>query len=112
MLTIIPGLTSPNFLVGQGVRKDETQSINEFVIIFLDFADLHSRKYKAGDFKQWYTRPVQSKSLMGHKQWDKWSKVNTDCYVGKTFSELIEQEENCACVDSGYVLGLASGNPN
>lgn len=67
-LTTVPDSTSQKFLlVGQVARKDQTQSIGRFVVVFLDFADTRSRKCEAGDFEEWYARPAQSECLMGHK---------------------------------------------
>ncbi|KAK0452799.1 vacuolar protein sorting/targeting protein 10, partial [Desarmillaria tabescens] len=102
-LTTVPDSTSQKFLlVGQVARKDQSQSIGRFVVVFLDFANTRLRKCEAGDFEEWYARPAQSECLMGHKQWYKRRKMDADCYVGEKFTDPVEHEEDCACVDADY----------
>ncbi|KAF8909112.1 vacuolar protein sorting/targeting protein 10 [Mucidula mucida] len=102
-LTTVPDSTSQKFLlVGQVTRKDQTGDVGRFVVVHLDFAATRSRKCSNNDFEEWYARAGNRECLMGHKQWYKRRKPNADCYVGEKFTDPIEHEDNCSCVDEDY----------
>lgn len=67
-LTTVPDSTSQKFLlVGQVNRKDQTNDVGRYVVVFLDFAGTRERKCGESDFEKWYARPAKSECLMGHK---------------------------------------------
>ncbi|KAJ6624911.1 Oligoxyloglucan reducing end-specific cellobiohydrolase [Mycena sp. CBHHK59/15] len=102
-LTTIPDSTSQKFvLLGQVARKDQTNEIGRFVIVYLDFANTRKRKCGDNDFEQWNVRAHNSECLMGHKQWYKRRKPDVDCYVGEKFMDPVEHEESCECTDADY----------
>ncbi|KAF7289529.1 Sortilin [Mycena chlorophos] len=103
-LLTLPDSTSQKFiLLGQVARKDQTNGVGRFVIVYLDFAGTRKNKCQDSDLERWYPQASSDRQcLMGHKQWYKRRKPNVDCYIGEKFHEPVEHEDNCECTDADY----------
>ncbi|KAJ7493393.1 vacuolar protein sorting/targeting protein 10 [Mycena galericulata] len=102
-LLTLPDSTSQKFiLLGQVGRKDQTNDIGRFVVVYLDFANTRKRKCTDSDFENWYVRTQKTECLMGHKQWYKRRKPEADCYVGEKFTDPVVHEDSCTCTDADY----------
>ncbi|KAG7098099.1 hypothetical protein E1B28_000073 [Marasmius oreades] len=101
-LTTIRDSTSQKFMVvGQVARKDQHNQ-GRYVTVFLDFADMRERKCESGDYEEWFARPKGKECLMGHKQYYKRRKPDSDCYVGGKFIDPVPETEDCECTDDDY----------
>jgi Sortilin, neurotensin receptor 3,/Sortilin, neurotensin receptor 3, C-terminal len=97
-LTTIPDSTSLKFIM-EG-KMDEN-----YYLISFDFGDLHERKCKEGDFEKWYARVDDDKKptcIMGHKQWFRRRKADTECFIDKEFKEAMPESEPCDCKDADF----------
>ncbi|KIK54103.1 hypothetical protein GYMLUDRAFT_232409 [Collybiopsis luxurians FD-317 M1] len=102
-LSTVPDSTSQKFLlVGQVARRDQTDRIGRYVVVFLDFAGMRSRKCEDRDFERWYARSGASECLMGHKQWYRRRKADANCYIGDKFNDPVVHEDSCDCKDEDY----------
>ncbi|KAL9124886.1 MAG: hypothetical protein Q9217_005836 [Psora testacea] len=103
ILTTTPDSTSLKFLlmamIGDGVDA-------EHYAISIDFEDYHKGgKCGEKDFEQWYAR-VDDKGeptcIMGHKQWYRRRRPDSECFVDKEFEDPIPEYEPCACKKEDY----------
>ncbi|KAF5379599.1 hypothetical protein D9757_009216 [Collybiopsis confluens] len=105
-LSTVPDSTSQKFLlVGQVSRRDQTNDIGRYIVVYLDFAGIRTRKCdKDRDLERWFARSGKSDAecLMGHKQWYYRRKPDADCFVGDKFIDPVEHEEKCQCTDADY----------
>jgi hypothetical protein len=110
LLTTVPDSTSQKFMLLGTLARGETGGEGEgrHAIVFLDFADLQSRKCGGADFEKWYVRAPATghdngrECVLGHKQWYKRRKPTAECYVGNKFNEEVGHEEDCICRDEDF----------
>lgn len=105
-LVTLPDSTSQKFLLlGQVPRRDQTNKIGEFVVVYLDFSPTRKRKCQEDDYEKWYARAgdgEDAQCIMGHKQWYRRRKPDADCYVGEKYIDPEEHDVNCECKDTDY----------
>ncbi|KAF2132752.1 vacuolar protein sorting/targeting protein 10 [Dothidotthia symphoricarpi CBS 119687] len=97
-LTTLPDSTSLKFMLYGSKKKDGGG--REHVIIHLDFADLHERKCKDEDFKEWSVRLGEDDKpscVMGHKQLFRRRKWDADCFVQEVFKDPTPSFKPCEC---------------
>ncbi|KAJ9094955.1 hypothetical protein QFC21_005747 [Naganishia friedmannii] len=110
LLTTVPDSTSQKFMLLGTLARGEPGGEGEgrHAIVFLDFADLQSRKCGGADFEKWYVRAPATdhdngrECVLGHKQWYKRRKPTAECYVGNKFNEEVGHEEDCICRDEDF----------
>jgi photosystem II stability/assembly factor-like uncharacterized protein len=97
-LTTVPDSTSLKFML-YGTKNKEGGG-REYIIIHLDFAELHEDKCKDGDFVKWPARvddKGEASCIMGHKQFFHRRKWDADCFVSNDFREPEPEFEPCEC---------------
>ncbi|SAM85571.1 related to VPS10 domain-containing receptor SorCS1 precursor [Ustilago bromivora] len=103
VLTTIPDSTSLKFLLVGSQTRTQAGGKDRNVAIFLDFATMKKRKCGEGDMEKWYAQAKEEGScLMGHKQWYKRRKADSDCFVMDKFHDPEGKEDVCACRDEDY----------
>jgi hypothetical protein len=102
MLTTTPDSTSLKFLL---VGTEDVKGERRPVIMALDFEGLHERKCTKGDFEKWCARlddKGKPDCLMGHKQFYRRRKANSDCFVEGEFHDPQPEFEKCTCSDRDF----------
>ncbi|KAF2013085.1 vacuolar protein sorting/targeting protein 10 [Aaosphaeria arxii CBS 175.79] len=97
-LTTVPDSTSLKFVL-YGSRTKQGGG-REYVIIHLDFTELHERQCKDGDFVKWSAHKDEKGEdtcVMGHKQIFRRRKWDADCFVQADFKEPVAEFEPCEC---------------
>jgi hypothetical protein len=97
-LTTTPDSTSLKFIL-YGTRTKKGGG-REFVMIHLDFAELHEGACKEKDFEDWAARvddDNKATCVLGQKQYFRRRKWDADCFVEENFKEPIAKFEPCDC---------------
>ena len=98
ILTTTPDSTSLKFFLMASTGEGHEAETFSFTI---DFTDYHKGgKCGEKDFEKWYAR-VDDKGeptcIMGHKQWYRRRKPDSECFVDKEFEDPVPEYERCAC---------------
>jgi hypothetical protein len=97
-LTTTPDSTSLKFILCG--TKSKKGGGREYVVVHLDFAELHEGKCKEKDFEKWSARvdeKGEATCVMGHKQFFHRRKWDADCFVEEDFQEPLPEFEPCDC---------------
>jgi photosystem II stability/assembly factor-like uncharacterized protein len=98
-LTTVPDSTGLKFIL-YAVKSKKKGGGREYVMIHIDFNDLHEGSCGKNDFEDWPAR-VNSKGeptcVMGHKQFYRRRKADADCFVGEEFKDPEPRFEACEC---------------
>ena len=103
ILTTTPDSTSLKFFLMGSVGEEEELEHYAFNI---DFEDYHKGgKCGEKDFEKWYARvddEGKPTCIMGHKQWYRRRKPDSECFVDKEFEDPVPEYERCACADEDF----------
>lgn len=102
VLTTVPDSTTLKFILLATTGKG---SKTEHLVISIDFNNLQERKCDDEDFEKWYARRDEKGEpdcLMGHKQFYKRRKADSDCFVKDKFKEPEAEFERCTCNEEDY----------
>ena len=103
ILTTTPDSTSLKFFL-MGTVGDEEEA--EHYAFSINFEDYHKGgKCGKDDFEKWYARKDdkgQPTCIMGHKQWYRRRKPDSECFVDKEFEDPIAEYEACACTKEDF----------
>ncbi|KAL9098574.1 MAG: hypothetical protein Q9163_005794 [Psora crenata] len=103
VLTTTPDSTSLKFFLLATVGDGEGKEHYAFSI---DFQGYHKGgKCGEEDFEKWYARVDRNGEptcVMGHKQWYRRRKPDSECFVDKEFEDPIPQYEPCACTKEDF----------
>lgn len=97
-LTTTPDSTSLKFVL-YGARSKKGGG-REYVMVHLDFAELHEGECKDKDFEEWAARvddDNKATCVMGQKQFFQRRKWDADCFVKENFKEPVAKFEPCDC---------------
>ena len=103
ILTTTPDSTSLRILMMGtiGERHD-----TEHFAFSIDFEDYHKGgKCGEGDFEHWDARvdkKGESTCIMGHKQWYRRRKADSECFVDEEFKDPVPQFEPCPCTEADF----------
>lgn len=105
-LTTTQDSTSLKFLLEASDKKNPRQEGAKGLLLAIDFDGLHEDKCDSDkDFEKWYAR-VNEKGegvcLMGHKQWYKRRKADSNCFVKSEFKDPTPEQEDCGCTDEDF----------
>ena len=103
VLTTTPDSTSLKFFL---LGKTDDENDAEHYAFSIDFEDYHKGgKCGEKDFEKWYAR-VDEKGeptcIMGHKQWYRRRKADSECFVDKEFEDPVPEYEACACTKEDF----------
>jgi hypothetical protein len=98
-LTTVPDSTSLKFILyGSRAKKGGGR---EFVIVHIDFAEMHKDKCDPRkDFVDWPARvndKGEATCVMGHKQFFRRRKWDSECFIGDDFNEEVPEFKPCKC---------------
>ena len=103
VLTTTSDSTSRKFIMEATQRGEDGL---KYLIIAVDFDEIHERECDDVDFEDWYARLDEDGKpdcLMGHKQKYRRRKQDADCFVGeKHFKESLPQTEICQCTEEDF----------
>ncbi|KAF1996247.1 vacuolar protein sorting/targeting protein 10 [Amniculicola lignicola CBS 123094] len=97
-LTTVPDSTSLKFIL-YGSKKKEKGG-RDFIMVHLDFAELHERQCEKGDFEKWSARKDdkgKDMCVMGQKQYYRRRKADVDCFIAEDFKEPEADFDPCDC---------------
>ncbi|KAF2467591.1 vacuolar protein sorting/targeting protein 10 [Lindgomyces ingoldianus] len=92
-LTTVPDSTSLKFVL-YGTRSKKGGG-REYVIVHLDFAELHESECKDSDFEPWEAR--NGECIMGQKQVFRRRKRDAECFINEEFKDPVPVPEPCEC---------------
>ncbi|KAF2724918.1 glycosyl hydrolase [Polychaeton citri CBS 116435] len=101
-LTTVADSTALKFLL---TATSDTGSKSQPIVYALDFAGLHERDCKDGDFEDWHARvdkDGKASCIMGHKQTFRRRKADSKCFVNQEFKDPQPKLENCKCTKEDY----------
>ena len=101
-LTTVPDSTSRKFIL---YGEEGSGSEAKYVIVQLDFDELHERSCDKKDFEDWHARLDENDDpicVMGHTQSYRRRKADADCFVGHDFKDPEPEFEVCKCMDQDF----------
>ncbi|SLM40665.1 signal sequence binding protein [Lasallia pustulata] len=103
LLTTTPDSTSLKFvLLGTASVGDK----REHIIFSIDFDGLHEGKCKEEDFDDYWCARLDNHGkpdcLMGHKQFYRRRKADSDCFVDEEFKDPLPRYEQCTCTEEDF----------
>ena len=101
-LTTTPDSTSLKFVL---LAKKADDADEPYLAVAIDFDGMHERKCGPDDFERWCARvddQGQPSCLMGHKQFFRRRKAETDCFVDEEFKDVRPEFEPCDCTDEDF----------
>ena len=103
ILTTTPDSTSLKFFL---LAKIGDGPDAEYYAFSIDFENYHKGgKCEDKDFEKWYAR-VNEKGeptcVMGHKQWYRRRKSDSECFVDKEFEDPVPEFEPCVCTEEDF----------
>jgi photosystem II stability/assembly factor-like uncharacterized protein len=96
-LMTTPDSTGLKFLLFAHVQGEE--KIENYAFSF-DFSELHERKCKDKDFEDWPARlneKGEPDCLMGHKQFYRRRKADSECFISEEFKDPVPRFKKCVC---------------